>query len=223
MEQIVFVILVAAVALLRFAMQAAEKKRNAEAARGGAAKPQQANAPVQRAPSETEEERVRRLMEALGMPTNTPPPREPRRVIVPKTERAPRRKIMPVDPFPAGRTGVPPNPVASLPPVVVAAPVLSPPRAITTPAQTSVTAAPTAQVFEVHDLNWPSEGATSPPTSTRSALVTQDVFPAPQSWATRLATPESLRDAVVIREIFGPPRSLQPALPDSFSAFLIGN
>src|SRR3982751_5638924 len=116
MEQILFAALVLVVGLIRVIMNVAEKKRNAQAAKGAAPQPQQANAPVQRAPADSEEERIRRFMEALGVPTNTPPPKAPRRVVTPKAAAPPRRKIMPVDPFPAPRAELP-----SPPPVVVAA------------------------------------------------------------------------------------------------------
>nr|MDQ3315335.1 hypothetical protein [Verrucomicrobiota bacterium] len=74
MENIFFLVLVAVVGLLRWAMQAAETKRNAEAQKRSDTPPP--NAPIVRAPVQSEEERVRKFFEALGVPsTSAPPPR----------------------------------------------------------------------------------------------------------------------------------------------------
>ncbi|MDQ6860469.1 MAG: hypothetical protein M3032_04845, partial [Verrucomicrobiota bacterium] len=105
MEQIFFVVLVGIVALLRFVMQRAEQKRNREAARR-VSPTSQPNAPVPRAGAESEEERIRRFMEALGVPApNAPPPKTPPPRVMPKTARPPK-KILPVDPFPTPRVEV---------------------------------------------------------------------------------------------------------------------
>jgi hypothetical protein len=70
MEQILFLALLAVVGLLRWFSQMAEERRNREAEnRSGTPPP---NAPIQRAPAETEEERIRRFMEALGVPSAPP-------------------------------------------------------------------------------------------------------------------------------------------------------
>ena len=73
MEQIFFLVLVAVVGLLRWLSQAAEKKRNEEAARGTGQAPAGRETAVPRAPVQTEEERIRKFMEALGMPTSQAP------------------------------------------------------------------------------------------------------------------------------------------------------
>src|SRR5947209_403504 len=148
MEQILFAALVLVVGLLRVIMNVAEKKRNAEAAKRAAPQPQLPNAPVQRAPADSEEERIRRFMEALGVPTNLPPAKAPRRVVVPKPAAPPRRKIMPVDPFPAPRVKLAPPP-----PVVVEAPApsITPPVA---PTITTTTVATTVPAFEVAEVEW---------------------------------------------------------------------
>lgn len=199
MEQIFFAILVLIVGLLRVIMNVAEKKRNAEAAKRAATQPQEANAPVQRAPADSEEERIRRFMEALGVPTNAPPPKAPRRVVTPKATTPRRPKIMPVDPFPAPRVNLPP-PL----PAIVEEP--APPPIITPPAQPTLTTATTATplpTFEVADVQWGRE-------TSAEGLVGQQVIAPDQNWAARLATPDRLRDAIIIREIFGAPRGLQP-------------
>src|SRR3954471_20243714 len=150
MEQILFAALVLVVGLIRVIMNVAEKKRNEQAAKRAASQPQQPNAPVQRAPANSEEERIRRFMEALGVPTNVPPPKAPRRVVTPKATTPPRPKIMPVDPFPAPRVNLP-----SPPPVIAEASAPAPARLRTPPAQptiTTTTEATRVPTFEVADI-----------------------------------------------------------------------
>jgi hypothetical protein len=209
MEQIFFAILIGVVALLRLVMQAAEKKRNAEAAKRAAPKLPQANAPVPRAPAQSEEERVRRFMEALGVPTtNAPAPRAPRRVVVPKSTERPKRKIMPIDPFPAPRSNFPTPPIEAPPPVVIAAPPPPLPPVVAARPPRSSSAAP---AFNVTDIQWGSEQASQPDAvSAGAGVVRQQVVGAEQSWAARLVSAQGARDAIVLREIFGPPRSLRP-------------
>src|SRR3954463_8221151 len=114
MENIFFLVLVAMVGLLRLIMHAAEKKRNSDATKQSAAPA--TNAPPSRAPSQTEEERIRKFFEALGVPTSAaPPPKVQPRQISPKTPRA-KRPILPVDPFPQPRTLLPP--LVPTPPLV---------------------------------------------------------------------------------------------------------
>ncbi len=98
MENLFFLALVAVLALVRWFVQAAENKKNAEAARRAEPPP---SAPLQRAPAQTEEERIRRFMEALGIPKGEVPP--PRKVLPPG-----RKKILPVDSFPIPRQQFPP-------------------------------------------------------------------------------------------------------------------
>jgi hypothetical protein len=118
MENLGFVALVAVVGVIRWALQAAENRKNDQAARRDNPAPTN---PLQRAPAETEEERMRRFFEALGVPKGGSPPRR----VVP---RAPK-KIMPVDPFPLPRaasaqpaTVIVQEPTVVIPPVSPAPP-----------------------------------------------------------------------------------------------------
>jgi hypothetical protein len=221
MEQIFFLVLLAVVGLVRWILQAAEEKRNAEAAKRAVQK--QPNAPIERAPAQSEEERVRRFMEALGVPPTTtpaapksaPPPMQP-----PKAPER-KRKFLPVDPFPIPRTRLPDRPIATAPPPVSVLPApipaaLPPHAPVSTTSVTNpvlATSPRTASEFEVAEIDWQAENAAASSATAAGALVRQDVVGADRSWAARLATPESLRDAIVLREIFGAPRSLQ-ALDD---------
>jgi len=131
--------------------------------------------------TQTEEERVRRFLEALGQPPGTTPPKiAPRRAIQPK--------IFPR--LPPLKTKPPPLPeVASAPP----------PLSLETPAVTPLTR---EAAFEVHDVA--RQTSSEPAPETRS-VPTMRFDP-----RVKLGTPDDLRTAIVLREIFGPPRSLQP-------------
>jgi len=143
------------------------------------------NEPIKRPPPQSEEERVRRFLEALGQPPGSqlPPPVRPRTAIE-------RRTVTPVKP-PKIRRGLvqPLPPLVTVPPpvpVVAAAPppVIVPPRPIPIPSVVRQAARlpPLAPAIS------PSLGKT-------------------------LRTPRGLREFVVWREILGPPRGLQ-ALDD---------
>ena len=225
MEQIFFLILLAVVGLLRWFSQMAEEKRNREAEKRAPGTPPP-NTPVQRAPAETEEERIRRFMEALGVPTaNAPIPKaEPKRDAPKPPPEAPKRKAPPIDPFPRGGFPIPPVVVAKpappppLPqqPVAPAQPPLfpAPPSATPTapsplPTRETTVFVPAAPVeFEVRDVAEAIEEL-SPMGGAKGRSQTRGTTPQ-LTLAARLRSAEGLRDAIVLREIFGPPRSMQP-------------
>ena len=191
MENIFFLLLVAVVGLLRWLSQAAENKRNAEAEKRGATPTSAVPAP--RSAPQTEEERVRKFFEALGVPTsNAPLPRVQPRQVAPKPAD---RKFMPVDPFPVprGRVSPLPPPVAITPPPL---PVVSVP--VASASQARVLGLPKSMVTSEFDVQELGAADQVKPNTAVSALLA------------RLATAEGLRDAIILREIFGPPRSMQP-------------
>ncbi len=196
MENYFFLLLIAVVGAFRLFAQIAEKKRNAEAERRNGAPPLPAK-PTRSDNAPTDEERVRKFFEALGVPaSNAPAPKvESRRVVTPK---AAPKTFMPIDPFPVPRGSVMaplPPPVVSAPPPIPAAvaPTATPLKEIAPPIR--MPAASTSQTFEVQNL-----GESGSPSASGAGT----------SFAARLANPQSLRDAIVLREIFGPPRSRQP-------------
>jgi hypothetical protein len=224
MENIFFLLLFAVVALVQWIAKIAENKKNAEAERR-AGLPQAGGAPptpVQRAPAQSEEERIRKFMEALGVPTTSapPPPIQPRKV---EAEPPPaKRQFLPVDPFPIpqARRAEQPPPVAipTTPAIPVApAPVAAPPPPLPT-RETTIFAEPvrkrparvsTASEFEVQDVTGAAAEELQPDNAVSlgkrtGARAEQDGI------AARLANRQGLRDAIVLREIFGPPRSMQP-------------
>jgi hypothetical protein len=155
---------------------------------------------------ETDEQRVRKFMEALGQPTTSKPP-------APVTQRPSYQKPIVVP-------RVPPITASGLPPLTTRPPDL--PREIRLPGQTTPTReaktfrpkVAESPVFEVQQgpspieplpvIKTPAEAyATATQPISKSAEAKIDV-------ATMLRSASGLRDAIILREIFGPPRSLQP-------------
>jgi hypothetical protein len=156
-------------------------------------RPKTPTQPIPRNDTQTEEERVRRFLEALGQPAGArPPPIVARR----STPQESVQHIPPPirSPLPPLTTFPPPLPVEmeSRP----EPPPFPQPRKFT----------PTIASDSLFEIRAPG-GADDPALLSRRA----DILPAGRSvLLTRLATRQDLRDAIVLREIFGPPRSLQP-------------
>ena len=185
----IILLLIAGAALLRWLWQKAEAEKEPE-------RPTTPGEPIPpSAETRTEEERIRRFLEALGQPTTSAPPPK----VTPKRE-PPKRTILPqpnLNPLPPLKTVPPP-----LPPPIWAEPVLieeAAPRPVEK--HTFQPAIAKESVFEVHDLGIESLEDLSPE-GRRAAARQRDLIP-------NLASARGLRSAIVLREIFGPPRGLQ--------------
>jgi hypothetical protein len=133
--------------------------------------------------TQTEEERIRRFLEALGQPAGTTPPK------VPPRPRPVVPKIFPQ--LPPLKTAPPPLPVEKAPRAVPPPPL---------PVGTT-TARPLEAAYQVQDFQ--RQTSSEPPTERRAPA-----SPGPIA-RIKLGTPQDLRTAIILREIFGPPRSLQ--------------
>jgi hypothetical protein len=165
---------------------------------------------VRRAPAESDADRIRKFLEALGQPpTSSPPP-----PVAPRTDIPPRR-LAPVQPPPVipgtwrlpreqrqkpdvtQRESRPPEQPSRLQEIV------PPPVSAATPA------------FEVHEaspvdlqqppiLKTPVEAYAAPKAF---GVAKREDFK--RDIASLLVSKSGLRDAIILREIFGPPRGLQ--------------
>jgi hypothetical protein len=202
-ENLLFLLLVAVAVLFQVLAKAAGKAGKDQTRRTSTSIPRTPS-PMPRTPMESDEDRIRKFLEALGRPaTSKPPP--------------------PVAP----RTNIPSRPLAPVqPPIVIPTPAWQLKRerrkrevaAKEMPAPTVRRAEEiippeitTAPVFEVHEGPLPSEPppiikapAEAYPTATRIIAKTPrtDV-------ATLLVSTSGLRDAMILREILGPPRGLR--------------
>jgi len=156
--------------------------------------------PIPRTPTASDEERIRKFLEALGQPAASPPPS-------PVAPRPTYRKplVLPrVPPF-----------ASSLPPLVTRPPDIPPqiPAETVAPAveQRRMRPSLAEPLFQVHEAK-----ALSEPVAVVSAAVlsedrTQPQTAAPQSIdvKTLLRSTPNLRGAIIVREILGPPRGLR--------------
>ena len=205
LENLLFLLLLVLAGLFQLLGRAARKTNGDEEESTPRPAPRMPK-PIPRAPAQSDEERIRKFLEALGQPpASTPPP-----PIVP-------------------RTNIPPRPLAPVqPPIPRAWKVIreerrkryvvlreSPPQGTVTSVEKIFPPATTgAPAFEVHEGPLPVE----PPPIIKSpveayAAATRPIAKGAElktDIATLLASKSGLRDAIILREIFGSPRSLQP-------------
>lgn len=157
------------------------------------------NEPIRRAPPPTEEERVRRFLEALGVPSGTqpPPPVRPR-------SAAPRPVATPTQgkpPLKAKRSWAQP-----LPPVVTTPKdtPFPPPTPAWQPEQTFVME---EQAASAADVPPPPLAKPAAPSAGKSAPIRAVPM---MSLRPLLHSREKIRQAIILREILGPPLGLEP-------------
>jgi hypothetical protein len=205
-DNLIFLLLLAVALLFQLLARAVGKKSTDETkpTSKSAARPPK---PISRAPAESDEERIRKFLEALGQPgrSRPPPPVAPRSDIPPRPLAPVKPPITPLwELTPAERRKRDVTRRESLPPEAAKRG-----EKISAPAITAVAA------FEVHEGPSPVE----PPPIIKTPV---EAYAAPKAFgvakgaelktdiATLLASKSGLRDAIILREIFGPPRSLQP-------------
>jgi hypothetical protein len=171
-------VIVAAITLVRWLIQ----KGKGEAENTQTPTPPPPSQPITRGgETRSEEERVRKFLEALGQPAGTTTPK-----VVPR-----RRQIEPqIFPrLPRLTTAPPPLPTATRTRIPAPPPL---------PVEPALRTAPDPN-FEVRDYMRQTSSEPAPETRRATAVA-----------RLKLGTPQDLRSAIVLREIFGPPRSLQP-------------
>jgi hypothetical protein len=201
LDSIAFIALIVIAVFLRWIAQQAEKGKKKSEQQGT----QSSSSPPSPVREETDEDRIRRFLEALGQPASAkPPPKVTGRPIQKRKVVPSRRPILsPLPPLTTVPPDLPPQtPASSEPPVI---PYGASPRVV----EAEITQAP---VFEARGITAPRAEATSK----KKILPVADLFP--ETAAASLVYPEllvllkskrGLRDAIILREVFGPPRSLQ--------------
>jgi hypothetical protein len=193
-DNFLFLLLVVVAVLFQLLAKMAGKKSKDQTKRTSTPIPK-APAPLQRAPTGSDEDRIRKLLEALGQPpTSRPPP-----PVVPRTDISPR-PLAPVK-APIPRRSPPwilpreerrkPEAIAkekSTPPAITRVEKIIPPKITGSPA------------FEIQEA--PEAYAATTRTIAKTEEPRTDI-------ATLLASTSRLRDAVILREILGPPRGLR--------------
>jgi hypothetical protein len=164
--------------------------------------------PIPRAPVESDQERIRKFLEALGQPpaSRPPPPVVPRTDIAPRPLAPVRPPVEPLIP----RWKLTREQRRKRPYILKETPL---PGSVTPMEQVSAPAMTAAPAFEVHEGLLPVEQSSLLKTPVEPyAAATRPIAKGAQfktDIATLLASKSGLRDAIILREIFGPPRSLQ--------------
>src|SRR5439155_9405147 len=197
LDNLLFLLLVAVAVLFQFLAKTAGKTGKDQTKRTSTPIPR-ALAPMRRAPTQSDEDRIRKLLEALGQPpTSRPPPS-----VVPRTD-IPPRPLAPVQP--------PISPFSQFRREKSRKREITP-KEIPPPRTLRGTEKMVPPAFEVQEgplpiapppiFKAPAEtyaGAT--PTIAKAEERRTEV-------ATLLASTSGLRDAMILREILGPPRGL---------------
>jgi hypothetical protein len=196
LDSLLFLLLVAVAVLFQFLAKIAAKTGKGQAKRTSTSR---TPTPMRRAPTESDEDRIRKLLEALGQPpTSRPPP-----PVMPRID-IPSRPLAPVQPpiSPLSQLGREKSRKREIIPKEI------PPAP--TPSGAEKMVPPT---FEVHEGPFP---IARPPIfkapAQADAGVTRTISKAElrrTNVATLLASTSGLRDAIILREILGAPRGLR--------------
>jgi nucleoid-associated protein YgaU len=195
-ENLLFILLIAMAVLFRLlASKVGEaKKRQQDPDRSSTTSPSPVE-PIEHARVESDEERIRRFLEALGQPTGSrPPPPVVARTDIPPRPLAPVQP--PPGPFPMPRGRLTSKERRKRHVILHETPVVTPPVIEVQEQQ--------VQVEPRSDTKLP-EGADATPADSKikTAYHATDI-------AGFLRSSTGQRNAIILREIFGPPRSLQP-------------
>jgi hypothetical protein len=211
MEQLIALLIFGAVAFLKWLADRPQQERDQDSQPSQPVFRPAPQRPRQQPAAESEEERVRKFMEALGLPAGAPPPQSlPRR-----PPQQPKR------PGPAPRQTSPVAPRQIRPQNRPANPPLTPPaREEVRPSVFQESPAPqyAAPQYEVAMSAEPQAPAPAPvsPSTAPAPQALPSARSRPESLAVSLLKqPESLRTAFILREILGQPRSLQGDLRES--------
>lgn len=152
--------------------------------------------------ADTDEERIRRFMEALGQPPSSKPPE-------PVTQRPSYQKPIVIQHLPPFRPPFPP--LTTRPPAEILQPGPVPPPVAVAPVEDQPVrpAVAEAAVFEIQKGTGAEETAAVATVTSGPELpaVEVSIGESIMSW---LRSPADVRKAIVLREILGAPRGLQP-------------
>ena len=209
LDNLLFFLLIAVAALFQLLSKAVSKAGKSDSNETSSVPRPETLRPIQRAPRESDADRIRKFLEALGQPpSSTPPP-----PVAPRTDVPPRR-LAPVQPPPVipGAWRLP-RERPEKPDVSQreSAPLEQPSRLqqiVPPPEPPAATPA-----FEVHEalavelqqppvIKPPVEAYAATQTVAKRADFTMNI-------ATLLVSKSGLREAILLREILGPPRGLQ--------------
>ena len=211
LDNLLFFLLIAVAALFQLLSKTISKARKSDSNETSSSPRPQTPRPIQRIPRESDSDRIRKFLEALGQPPSSTPPSP----VLPRTDIPPRRlaRVQPPPVIPG---------VWRLPRERAEKPDVSQREStrIEQPGRLQQTVppvvpAPATPAFEVHralpvELQQPP--IPKPPVEAYAAPKGFGVATTAGSKtdiATLLGSKSRLRKAIILREIFGPPRGLQ--------------
>ena len=210
LDNLLFFLLIAVAALFQLLSKTVNKARKNDSNETSSSPRPQTPRPIQRAPRESDADRIRKFLEALGQPpTSTPPP-----PVAPRTD-VPPRTLAPVQPPPVipGAWRLPRERREKPDVTQKESPALEQPSRLQQIVPRPVPP-PAAPAFEVHEalavelqqppiIKTPVEAYAA----TTQAVAKRADFT--MNIATLLVSKSGLREAILLREILGPPRGLQ--------------
>jgi hypothetical protein len=212
-DNLLFILLIAAAALFQLLSKTLSKAGKSDSDETSESTPPKvpSASSVRRVSKESDAERIRKFLEALGQPPSStlPPP------VAPRTDIPPRR-LAPVQPPPViSRAWGLPGKQRRKPDITqTESPSSGQPRRIETFAPPPVRP-PTMPAFEVHEtlaveLEQPAviKRPVGPQAAARAFGVSKPAGLKPDI-VTLLVSKSGLREAILLREILGPPRGLQ--------------
>lgn len=216
-DNIVFLLIVVVAGLLRLLASKTGNKTE-KPPPDPAQKPARTITPIEQAPADSDTERIRKFLEALGQPTTStpPPPVRPREVPPPLPEIYRQPGASADQPTP--RRSV----LSPLPPLTTVPPPMETRRRVTSPRQIKRAPEPESVPLKLQETPKFEVQAKAAPLAIESlsdrsidayGVVTRAAATgkgARSELAALLASPAGLRQAIILREVFGPPRSLQP-------------
>jgi hypothetical protein len=214
LDNLIFLVLIAVAALFQLLSKAVNKARKSDSNETSSSPEPQARRPIQRTSRESDADRIRKFLEALGQPpSSTPPPPLVRRTDIPPRPLAPVQPppvIMPrawrlpgehrEKPDVSQRETIPTEQPRRLQKIIP--PPVPPPA---TPAF-EVHKALSADLQQPAIITMPVESYAAP----KAFEVAAERADCKMDIAMLLASKSSLREAILLREILGTPRGLKP-------------
>jgi hypothetical protein len=202
LDNLLFFLLIAVAALFQLLSKTINKAKKSDSNETSSSPRPQTPQPIQRAPRESDADRIRKFLEALGQPPSSTPPS-----LVPPRTNIPPRPLAPVQPPPAlQRVWRLPRERAEKPDVSQreSTPIEQPNRLQQT--VPPVVPASAAATFEVHEAfqvepQQPSIIKTAVESDATESQMVAKRAGSKRDIATLLASKSSLREAILIREI----------------------
>jgi hypothetical protein len=205
LDNLLFLLLLALAGLFQLLTKAASKKNEEDQTKPTATPRRSVPKPIPRARPESDAERIRKFLEALGQPRAQPPP-------PPVAPRPTYRKPLVLPRLPRVRPWASPLPPLVTRPPELPAEIQIPPAAPVAVEQLEKPTPSAEPEFEVHEAPPLAEPASALAVTNAGKLETPTHIAAPLrkiGVTDLLRSSSALRGAIIVREILGPPRGLR--------------